>query len=419
MSQFVTVLFALIVAITQLPALAQSHFELGTTPPQGISERAGELTLQEALTLSDRYSPVLKAASLEIDATNAAAVQASVYPNPVLSTELEDTRKSTRKTTVLVGIPLEVSGQRGARMSAAASGRTVASAELANARAEVHGNVIQTFFEVVIAQERWTIAQATYELAAKASDVAGKRVAAGKVSPVEETRAQVAQANSALEITDAKSELSAARYALAATWGNSEPIFSKALATLSDVPSRPEWSVLEAKLAKSPQLGVASAEVTRREALAALEQSRSHVIPTLNFGTKRDQELGRTELVIGLSIPLPLFDRNQGNIGEALSRTEKARTTMDATRVRLSTELHRAFTRLNAARESLQSLNSTILPGAERAYKAATRGFEAGKFSFLEVLDAQRTFFQARAQYLTVLANAYAAAAAIDRIVGT
>ena len=63
-------------------------------------------------------------------------------------------------------------------------------------------------------------------------------------------------------------------------------------------------------------------------------------------------------------------------------------------------------------------MRTAILPAAQQAYDAATRGFEAGKFSFLEVLDSQRTLFQARARYLDQLANAYQAAATIDRILG-
>jgi cobalt-zinc-cadmium efflux system outer membrane protein len=63
-------------------------------------------------------------------------------------------------------------------------------------------------------------------------------------------------------------------------------------------------------------------------------------------------------------------------------------------------------------------LQRDVLPGAKSAYDAATVGFENGKFNFLEVLDAQRTYFAAKSQYLKALAEAHRAAADIDRVLG-
>jgi cobalt-zinc-cadmium efflux system outer membrane protein len=66
----------------------------------------------------------------------------------------------------------------------------------------------------------------------------------------------------------------------------------------------------------------------------------------------------------------------------------------------------------------LAILREEILPGAQSAYEAAGKGFEAGKFSFLDVLDAQRTLFQAKTQYVRALGDSHRAAADIERIVG-
>ncbi|MPN60378.1 Cobalt-zinc-cadmium resistance protein CzcC [bioreactor metagenome] len=128
--------------------------------------------------------------------------------------------------------------------------------------------------------------------------------------------------------------------------------------------------------------------------------------------------MGRDQAVVGLSIPLPLFDRNQGNLLEALRRADKARDELAATEVRLSTEIAQAHERRKALSLEVGTLQKEILPGAQSAYEAASKGYELGKFSFLEVLDAQRTFFQARSQYLRALADAHRAAADIDRVLG-
>jgi cobalt-zinc-cadmium efflux system outer membrane protein len=70
------------------------------------------------------------------------------------------------------------------------------------------------------------------------------------------------------------------------------------------------------------------------------------------------------------------------------------------------------------ARQEASALQKEILPGAQSAYDAAATGFEFGKFSFLDVLDAQRTLLQAKSQYLGALSEAHRAAAEIDRILG-
>ena len=122
---------------------------------------------------------------------------------------------------------------------------------------------------------------------------------------------------------------------------------------------------------------------------------------------------------MGVSIPFPIFDRNQGNVLEAQRRADKARDELNVTEVRLSAEVTQNEERLKALLIEAQALQSEIMPGARSAYEAASKGFELGKFSFLEVLDAQRTFFQARSQYLRSLSDAHRTAADLERVLGS
>jgi len=117
-------------------------------------------------------------------------------------------------------------------------------------------------------------------------------------------------------------------------------------------------------------------------------------------------------------MPLPLFDRNQGNIGAAQERAYQAQDELNAVHIRLKSELSQAHMRLRTARQQFELLRNDMLPSAQSAYEAASKGFELGKFTFLDVLDAQRTLFQARSQYLSALSQANQAAAEISRIVG-
>lgn len=382
------------------------------------SEPAAPLTLNAALELALGANPELSAAGRELEALDATITQAQARPNPVLSALIEDTRREARTTTLQLNQPIELGGKRGARIEAAERGRDAASLELEAKRAEIRAAVTAAFFDVLVAQERLRLAQASVELAQRASAAAARRVTAGKVSPVEETRARVAEAAVRVEQAQAASEVATACRRLAATWGNSSPRFERVEGDPEVLPPLPAMADLNARLAASPNLLRARIEVDRRQSLAEVERSRSVPDMIVILGGKRIEELDINQAILGVSIPIPIFDRNQGNLLEALRRTDKARDELSATGIRLSNELVQAHERLNTARQEVASLQRDILPGAQSAYDAATKGFELGKFSFLEVLDAQRTSFQAKSQYLRALAEAHRSAAEIERILG-
>lgn len=411
---------SLSVFLLALPLAAWAQTPLtgpGLSSPRA-SESAAPLTLNAALELALGANPDLSAAGRELEALDATITQAQARPNPELSALIEDTRPETRTTTLQLNQPIELGGKRGARIEAAERGRDAASLELDAKRAEIRAAVTAAFFDVLVAQERLRLAQASVELAQRATGAASRRVTAGKVSPVEETRARVAEAAVRVEQAQAASEVTTARRRLAATWGNSSPRFERAEGDPEALPPLPAMADLNARLAASPNLLRARIEVDRRQALAEVERSRSVPDMIVSLGGKRIEELDLNQAILGVSIPIPIFDRNRGNMLEALRRTDKAHDELSATEIRLSNELALAYERLNVARQEVASLQRDILPGAQSAYDAATKGFELGKFSFLEVLDAQRTSFQAKSQYLRALAEAHRSAAEIERILG-
>jgi cobalt-zinc-cadmium efflux system outer membrane protein len=388
------------------------------TASAGAVEPSGDLSLPTALDLAFLANPDIAVARREIQATEGVILQAQTRRNPDIAASIEDTKRETRTTTIQLNQPIELGGKRAARISASERGYDAAVIDLAGKQAEIRAAVVAAFYDVVTAQERFRLAQATSELAKRATDIAAKRVLAGKVSPVEETRARVAESGVRIELGQAGSELQTARRRLAAMWGSEMPRFDRAVDQFEVLPSLPAFNSLRQSLNQAPGLLRARMEVERRQALARVEQTRRVPDLTVSLGVKRDEQLGRSQAIVGVSVPLPFFDRNQGNVLEALRRTDKARDELLATEVRLTSELGQAYDRLNVSRQEAELLRLEILPGAQSAYDATTKGYELGKFNFLEVLDAQRTFFQARAQYLRALAETHRSAAEIDRIVG-
>ena len=383
-----------------------------------VRAQPAPLTLEQAQELAAFKSFAVTAAQRELEANDGALRQAGAWRNPELSASVEDTQRSTRTTTATVGFPIELGGKRAARLTAADRSRELAQAELVEVRAHLRADVVRAFFGVLVAQERVALTASSAELATRGAEVVAKRVSAGKVSPVDETRARVDQANARLEADEAVSELESARQTLAALWGDSAPAFIAVQGDVELLPVRAAAAELARELDNAPGLLIGRIEVDRRRALIDVERSKGVPDLTLSVGVKRDNDLGRTQAVVGVSIPLPFFDRNQGATYEAAKRAERASDDYQAVRIRALTELQKASSQLAVGRNAAQTLKTTVLPAAQKAYDAATTGFQAGKFGFLDVIDAQRSLLQARARYLAALSTSNQAATAIDRLLG-
>ncbi|MDP1638585.1 MAG: TolC family protein [Candidatus Nitrotoga sp.] len=401
-----------------LEAASHARYETAENNALRAIEPATPLTLKAALELAYGANAALSTARRELEAVAGSVLQAGLRPNPRVEALIEDPRPANRLTAVYVNQPLELGGKRPARIAAAERRHDVASAELHTMRAEIRAAVMVAFFDVLVAQERFLLTQGLVELSQRATTAASKRVTAGKVSPVEETKARVAEASVRVELSQAATSLKMARKRLTAIWGNATPRFERAEGQVETLPALPALKDLTARLANSPGLARAQLEVNRRQALVEVERSLRVPDVTLSLGGRRNAEIGLNQALLGVSLPIPIFNRNQGNILEALRRTDKARDELSGTEIRLNNEIAQALERLNIARQEIEILQQEILPGAQSAYDAATKGYIMGKFSFLEVLDAQRTLFQAKSQYLRALAEAHRSAAEIERVLG-
>ncbi len=376
-------------------------------------------TLDAALAMAFSNNPSLRAADLGLDMAAGQRTQAGLIPNPELSYLSEGTRQTGRTTTIQLNQVIEIGGQRSARIGLAERDSAVAAAERSNVRSELRANVIGAFFDVLVAQERLALALASQRLSQQVTEAAARRVSAGKISPVEETRARVAEAGTKVELSQAGSELAQAKRRLASTWGGTASEVNEVVAPPDAAFQHGSSADVLSHLGNAPQVEKARRELERHRAAANLERSRRVPDLTVSIGSKRDEQLAQRQTIVGLAIPLPFFDRNQGNLLSALRRADQASEQLRTVENRVSAELGQAALRLESAVAELRILRNDILPGAQSAYDAGTKGFELGKFGFLDVLDAQRTLFQAKTQYLRALGESHRAIADIERLVGT
>lgn len=381
---------------------------------------AEPLTLEQALVLSLSASPDLRSAAQNVAIAEGALVQAGLRPNPELSLLREGMSATSGRTdTYQLTQPIELGGKRGARIKLADQEQTLARGDVSVAAAELRANVTAAYLEALTAQEHVALAKESLSLAGKATSAASRRVAAGKISPLEQTRSKVAEAGARLELSQALAEAALARRRLAAYWGSVQPEERPLAApdiNLAAIPSLPE---LQARLDASPQVQRARMQVAREEAQLNLAQTDRVPDVALTLGKKKDSLTNVSQTVVGLSVPLPLFNRNQGNLLSALRRVDKAKTDVEVEYLKASQALADAHQRALLSQEQIDSMRQEILPAAQSAFDASVTGFELGKFGFIDVLDAQRTLFQSRAAYLGALAARYRALADLERFVPT
>ena len=415
-------------AVVMLLGTCGSAFSQGVSPrtlhneaaPQAVaSAPAAQLSLERAIELAMEGNSEVAAVMRQIEATQGQILQGRARPNPALAYSLEDVRSKTRTQSWQLSLPVELGGKRAARIKAAEKSLEQAQARLIEIKAIVRANVAAAYFDVLTAQERLVLAGDSVALSKSSTDAVAKRVAAGKVSPVEEFKARVAEAGIRVELAQAASEERIALSRLFALMGKINAPLTTLKGEAEVLPPVPNLTDLQSLVPSAPAVVLAEIEVERRRALTDIEQSKRVQDVTVSVGMQRSNEMQRNTLLFGVSVPLPVFDRNQGNLLEALKLEDKARDELQGATVRLHSEVTQAWERLATITAEIKALQQDVLPGARSAYDAVVIGFENGKFNFLEVLDSQRTYFTAKSQYLKALGEAHRAAADVDRLLGS
>lgn len=392
------------------PALAQSPLP-------------AELTLPQALQLALAHNPELAAVAAEVQIKDGERRQAGLRPNPELSVELENFAGQGElrgtdgaEATLQLSQLLELGGKRRQRLQLAAREQAIAEQELQGQRLAVTAATRKAFVQLLAAQQGLALAEEQVRLAEGVFATVEARVAGGKVPAVERQRAEVTLAVARSAAVQAGLALSAAQQELALQWGGAEPLTPKALGTLEALPELPPLATLTARLEQTPEAARWQQQAAAGQARIAL--ARADAIPdlTLSLGLRQFQQSDETAMLAGVSLPLPLFDRNQGGIAAAGAALNQSRHRQQAALAQSRSALASGHAALVAAHGQAGVLRDLVLPAAQRAFEAAELGYQVGKFDYLTVLDAQRTLFEVRGQYLEALTAAQLALADLERL---
>ena len=427
---FAVVFLASAAVAAAQPAVPRVEERLPGRDAPPIENPAGGVSLRDALALALLHNPALATFAWETRALEARILQSGRPPNPTLDLITEDIGASRTpgsdvdqpvqpQTTVQLSQVIELGGKRTARQRVATLDRDLAAWDYEMARIDVLSDVSRAFTRVLVAQDAVTLAETALRIVTEGQQSVAARVEAGVVSPIEETRANVAVASARADAARTRRALDASRTRLALLWGSPTAAFSSATGDLTaEPPPLPPVGVLTALLDQNPELARWAAELAQREAALALERSKRVVDVAVSAGYRRYTTVDSNAFVVGASIPLPFFNRNAGGIEEARLRLAKSHEERRVAEVRVAAALAEAYAALAAAHDEITILRAAVLPGAQQTLDAISEGYRLGRFSLLEVLDAQRTLTSAGSQHLRALSDYHDAVVQVERLIG-
>lgn len=396
-----------------------------TVTPSEVEEPIGVITLNQALSMALIKNPELAAFSWEMRAGEARTLQAGLLPNPEVEIEVENVGGSddrsgfdAAETTISLSQLIELGGKRAKRVKMAALENAVERWDYESKRLDVFTETTKAFVEVLTAQKRLALAEDFVRLSRRVLETVSERVKAGKVPPLEETKSKVVFSTRRIERERARGQVKAARKGLAANWGSVSPKFTRVAGDFEVIKEIPTLEQMIQRIHQNPDLARWKTEVQSRQANIALERAGRIPDLTLNAGVRLFEETDDSAFVFGMSLPLPLFDRKQGSLLEAHHKLTKSREAQRAIKIRVESSLNQTHQILSASYLEALSLNNDVLPAAQLAFDVAREGYQQGKFGYLDVLDAQRTLFEAKAQYIDSLAAYHKLMAEMERLIG-
>lgn len=383
------------------------------------------LTLAAALATALQNNPSLQAYALESRVAEARVLQAGIRPNPELAVGVENflgtgalSGVKGLETTLQLSQLIDLGGSRARRVETAESERALVGADYETKRIEVLAEVARRFTEAAADAERLASARRARAIGEQTVGTVRVRVGAAVVSAMELNKVRTALALLQIEEEHAEHELAACRQSLAAVLGAAEPVFGPISADLLKLPDVSEFAALAARLEKSPVLARFAVEARWREAQVRLAQSLRRSGLRVSGGLRRVENTDDFGFVAGISLPLSVRDQQQGTIREARVRRDQLAASAEALRLEMRATLFDVYQEMLHARTAIDRLQGEIIPLARETLTLADQGYRNGRFSLLELLDAQQSLVALNSQVVAYAAAFHLHVIEIERLLG-
>lgn len=380
---------------------------------------AQAVALSDLIDLALERNPRLAQVAWAIDVARGRAVQAGLYPNPTVSATFDELgdREGPGGINTLPLVSQEIVTGGKLRLSRSAANREVdqATLNLVAQRYALFAGVRQNYFEVLTLQRRIEILDELVKLAEQSVESTRKLLEAKQVARLDLVQLEVELERFRAEREATARELPSAFRRLAAVVGvhNLPPT---RLSGFLDAPV-PDYNLEFAQqliVTEHPAVQAARVGVDRSQLL--LKRAQVEPIPdvTVGAGYVRQNQNRSDDWTIGVSVPIPVWNRNQGNIAAARAQVAEAIQEVGRVENDLIEQLATAYRDYAAARQLAERYRTAILPKARETYELSLKAFQGGQFEYLRVLEAQRSVAQANLEYVRAQGNAWRAASVIS-----
>ena len=393
-------LFVICLVLAAAPAARAAHsvrtvFEDAVRRSSTAAPR-DTLGFDDTLARIAQQHPEFRATTARVEASRHSVDQARARPNPLLHADAENVGGTysgfdASELSLFLSQEFELGGKRSARTANAESAAGAAMLEADLTILELYLAARQRYAAVTHADERLRIALANQAVVASLATAAEDRVRAGATLVADRLLANVALARTSQQVRNAEVERLRARRSLAALWGEPDDAFSDPVEPALHLPdAAPPVDSVSAWIDSSPSVSRAhrAADLQR----TALQVERSLRVPSLTAGggVRRVEADDANTFLLGVSLPLPLWDRRAGAIRAAEAQIRAGEFELEVARAAGRGELLGRFDRLSGMLDRLrQSLEATI-PAVQSAAQEMESAYRIGGASYVDLLEVQR-----------------------------
>lgn len=381
------------------------------------------ITLSEAIQKAIDASPRLKSANAAVEAAKGLASQADTMPNPQVEVLAENFAGGRRysgidsaEITYGLSQEIELGGKRGYRTEAATHGKTFKEYGVTIARLNLIRDVRVAYNNAIAAKENLALAEERKALAKEMVDNVNKRVQSASEPEIQLRKAEIGLSMAEVIEERARREFEHTKHVLASLWAGHEEAFLLDNSYFFELIFPPTEEIAEAALTQTADLKRWESEKERYNALYELERAEAIPDPKLTLGVRDLRATNDQAFVAGVSIPIPVFNANSGNIARARSEMQRVESDEQSTHLQLRNEVFEWLEEMMNAYSHASMLKENIIPAAQQSFKLARNGYSVGRFPYLEVLDAQRTLFEVKEQYIKSLKAYHIARANVERM---
>ncbi len=381
------------------------------------------LTLSDAIQSALNYSPRLRSAAADVEAAKGAENQAGYLPNPVVEFEAGNVAGSggfggteSAELTYSLTQTVEIGGKRSARRNAAKAILGAAGTALMAEQLNIKRDVRIAYCNALAKDEAVNLAVEEEQLARDVLRAVSEQVQAAAEPEIQLSKAEVAYATSVIARERKEHELKIAKEKLTKLLGAFTLDNSLDHAHFFELKPPGSIESYRANLARIPDIRRFFHVKMEKESLLDLERARAIPDPNFSLGVRDFKESDDQAFVFSVSLSIPVFNRNRGNVARAHAEARQAANDARQAKLILEQELTENWEQWSTYYSEAQRLRTELLPSAEKAFELARIGFAKGRFSYHEVLDAQRTLFDAKSQYYDSLRRYHTARANVERL---